>query len=460
MKFKILHTNDIHGHLEHWPVIKQFIQEKQQSYQEQQLPYLTIDIGDAMDTVHPMVEASAGQIMVECFNSIPYDMVTLGNNEGLNFTQEELSRQYQNAKFDILISNLLNAQTGKAPDWAHTYQIRSVGKLNIAFFALTAPYKTYTLNGYTIIQPMDAIEAVLEKIKRHPSIDMIILLSHLGLPTDRSIATAFPEIALVLGAHTHHVLFEGELVGSTLLAAAGRYGDYVGEVTIDIDEENTIHSEAIVHSTSQLAKNYGIDISNDCYYKEGQQLLKRKIVGHLSHPYYALDKTSSNSFIQLALEAISWATDVELAMLNTGLFLIDLPSGNVSKKSLHEALPHPMHLARLTLSGEQLLEMLYEIDGQVDDLQFKLINGLGFRGKIFGEVVYKGIAYDSVSYQWLVHGLPIDKTKEYQLITVDHLWFLPFFPTISKYANPQLIFPDFLRHVVEKYIRHISENDN
>lgn len=461
MKVKIIHTNDLHGHLEHWPVIRKFIKDRQITYNNDNIPCLTIDVGDAMDTVHPMVEASSGQIMVECFNEIPYDMVTLGNNEGLNFEQETLAQHYAQAKFEVIISNLLSLKRQSVLEWAKPYTIRRINDKTIAFIALTAPYKTYELNGYQIIQPLEAIRSMIDQINQYETnIDTIILLSHLGLSTDRLIAEEFPEISLILGAHTHHVLFEGEHINKTLLAAAGRYGDFVGEVTLEFQTDGQIYSQAQVFAINQLANEYGMDITQDQYYKAGQTLLNQRIVGQLDRPYYALDTESPNSFIQLALDAISWSTEVDLAMLNTGLFLIDLPAGNVSKKDLHEALPHPMHLSKLTLTGEHLIELLDEISSQVEDLQFKLINGLGFRGKIFGEVIFKGIRFDRVNYQWLVKDRPIDFDKVYQIITVDHLWFLPFFPTINQHANPQLIFPDFIRHTLEKYIKHLNQTNN
>ncbi|MDP1125408.1 hypothetical protein Q5O12_28215, partial [Klebsiella pneumoniae] len=49
------------------------------------------------------------------------------------------------------------------------------------------------------------------------------------------IAKLYPEVDLVLGGHTHHVLAKGELDGRTLLAAAGKYGYYIGHVKLEID---------------------------------------------------------------------------------------------------------------------------------------------------------------------------------------------------------------------------------
>ena len=462
MRFNIIHTNDLHGHLESWPVIQEFIKQKIDSYQQAKEPYLILDDGDAMDTVHPLVEASQGQIMVDLFNAVGYDVVTLGNNEGLNFTQEELDKRYKSADFEIIISNLLNYKTKQIPDWAKSFVIKQVNGCKVAIFGLTAPYQTYYLNNYQIIQPFEAIDQTMDEIKQVLKPDLIILLSHLGLNVDREIAERYPQIGLIIGGHTHHVLHQGEWRQQTLLAGAGRYGEFIGEINIDFDPvSRNLEMMANTYDTSHLAREYGLDISRDLYLCKGQKHLDNQIVAHSKKNYLALDRQTEESFILMALEAISWATDHDLALLNTGLFLSDLPKGKVTQKDLHEALPHPMHLATISLTGEQLYELLCEIEDQAEDLQYQLIYGLGFRGKIFGEIVFKGIEFNFSDYQWYVAGETIDMQKIYHLVTVDHLWFLPFFPSIDRYGNPQLIFPDFLRHVVAKYLaKHCIGSDS
>ncbi|WP_419775416.1 bifunctional UDP-sugar hydrolase/5'-nucleotidase [Ignavigranum ruoffiae] len=455
MRFNIIHTNDLHGHLEHWPIIEEFIRRKKDQFQDAGEAYFIVDDGDAMDTVHPLVEATQGQIMVDLFNQSAYDVVTIGNNEGLNFTQEQLGQRYQQANFQVVIANLVNQTTLQTPEWAQPYLLKEVDQCRIAFLGVTAPYQTYQLNHYEIIDPLLAIKQTLVQIQQEGA-DIIILLSHLGLDVDREIAETFPEINLIIGGHTHHLLAQGEWANQSLLTGAGRYGDFIGEVTIEWDAKH--HQADLVAQTydiRHLADQFQIEIGQDPYFQQGQRALQQIKIATSPQNYLVMDTHSSESFIQLGLEAISWATDCPLAMLNTGLFLSDLAQGPISLKELHEALPHPMHLAKLRFTGKQLTELLYEVADQVEDLQYQMVNGLGFRGKVFGEVIFKGIEYHYPQDRWLVEGAYIDDDQIYHLVTVDHLWFLPFFPAIDQYGQPELIFPDFLRHVIANYLKHI-----
>lgn len=60
-------------------------------------------------------------------------------------------------------------------------------------------------------------------------------MSHLGIRFDTRIAQEFSEIDLIIGAHTHHLFEEGELINGTYLAAAGKYGRFVGSIDITFD---------------------------------------------------------------------------------------------------------------------------------------------------------------------------------------------------------------------------------
>lgn len=463
IKFNIIHTNDLHGHLENWPIIREYFKLKKASYTQKKEPFLLLDIGDALDTVHPMVEASQGMVMVDLFNEAGYDVVTIGNNEGLNFTNSQLNYLYSHANFEVALANLLDSRTYDYPTWASPITYREIEGQRIAMIGLTAPYATYVLNQYNLIDPFDALEQQMRIIQRsNQAVDLIIVLSHLGLKDDRLLAQKFPEIDLIIGGHTHHVLHDGEIAYQSTLAAAGKYGYYVGDIELELLAETDhvartgqkrrwkIDCQLLTIEQLQALTNMTI---SDSFEIQGRQLLQKQAIANLPYRVAAEQTYGKHSFIQLALDAICDATQTKIAMLSTGLFLRDLSAGVVTENELHEALPHSMHLIVMTFTGQHLVELLEEMQNQEDDLRERLINGMGFRGKIFGEFVLKGLSYIEATGQWFAGDSLIDKNQIYHVAAVDHYWFIPFFPTIANYGAPQLIFPSFLRHVVADYMR-------
>ncbi|MCK6146316.1 bifunctional metallophosphatase/5'-nucleotidase [Enterococcus hirae] len=452
-KIVLLHTNDLHSHLENWPKIRRFIeQKKRENEKKENTTTITVDLGDFVDRWHPLSEATDGQANVELMNNVGYDAVTIGNNEGVGNAKDQLNHLYDQANFDILLDNLFDKHLLQPPKWAKKYKIiETPQQTKIGLLALTAPFPlTYSPNGWDIRNPYDILPELVEELR--PKVDILVLMSHLGIQDDRQIAQELPSIDVILGSHTHHLLIDGQIVNGVQLAAAGKYGQYVGEVHLTVDEhKNIIQKSARAIPTETMTTFIEDEQESHDYLTKGHELLAAKKVAKL--PYdLSVDIFAEHSFIYEALEAVKYRGQTHGAMLNSGLFLTGLPAGLINQDQLHTALPHPMHLLNVTLKGSDLIRLVLEIEKNRAFLRNYPIRGMGFRGKIFGQVVYSGISYDAVNHQ--VHWLnqPIDNERRYTFTTVDHFMFVPFFPTIEIAGENEFLFPEFIRSVVGEYL--------
>lgn len=452
-KIVLLHTNDLHSHLENWPKIRRFIeQKKRENEKKENTTTITVDLGDFVDRWHPLSEATDGQANVELMNNVGYDAVTIGNNEGVGNAKDQLNHLYDQANFDILLDNLFDKHLLQPPKWAKKYKIiETPQQTKIGLLALTAPFPlTYSPNGWDIRNPYDILPELVEELR--PKVDILVLMSHLGIQDDRQIAQELPSIDVILGSHTHHLLIDGQIVNGVQLAAAGKYGQYVGEVHLTVDEhKNIIQKSARAIPTETMMTFIEDEQESQDYLTKGHELLAAKKVAKL--PYdLSVDIFAEHSFIYEALEAVKYRGQTQGAMLNSGLFLTGLPAGLINQDQLHTALPHPMHLLNVTLKGSDLIRLVLEIEKNRAFLRNYPIRGMGFRGKIFGQVVYSGISYDAVNHQ--VHWLnqPIDNERRYTFTTVDHFMFVPFFPTIEIAGENEFLFREFIRSVVGEYL--------
>lgn len=452
-KIVLLHTNDLHSHLENWPKIRRFIEQKKlENEKKENTTTITVDLGDFVDRWHPLSEATDGQANVELMNNVGYDAVTIGNNEGVGNAKDQLNHLYDQANFDILLDNLFDKHLLQPPKWAKKYKIiETPQQTKIGLLALTAPFPlTYSPNGWDIRNPYDILPELVEELR--PKVDILVLMSHLGIQDDRQIAQELPSIDVILGSHTHHLLINGQIVNGVQLAAAGKYGQYVGEVHLTVDEhKNIIQKSARAIPTETMTTFIEDEQESQDYLTKGHELLAAKKVAKL--PYdLSVDIFAEHSFIYEALEAVKYRGQTQGAMLNSGLFLTGLPAGLINQDQLHTALPHPMHLLNVTLKGSDLIRLVLEIEKNRAFLRNYPIRGMGFRGKIFGQVVYSGISYDAVNHQ--VHWLnqPIDNERRYTFTTVDHFMFVPFFPTIEIAGENEFLFPEFIRSVVGEYL--------
>ena len=119
---------------------------------------------------------------------------------------------------------------------------------------------------------------------------------------------------------------------------------------------------------------------------------------------------------------------------------------------MKKALPHPMHVVRSTLKGTDLWRLVMEIEKNRHYLEHFPLQGMSFRGKIFGQMYYKGIKVDHRRRIVYVNGKEIDPEKEYQIAGLDHYVLVPFFPTLSIVGDNEFLFPQFLREVISDYL--------
>lgn len=443
----LLHTNDIHSHLENWPKVRHFIQSQQNQARRQGHQTFVFDIGDAIDRQHALTEATLGQANVKLMNEIGYTAATVGNNEMLGLDHEALNHLYDEANYPILVSNILDASTHQRPEWADDYKIVTTkAGQKIALFGLTAPFeRTLPLLGW---EPVD-IDVTLERLlpELQAQADTIILLSHLGLPTDRDLADRYPALDLIMGAHTHHVLPDGEWHGDTLVAAAGRYGSHVGTVQMTLENGKMTSAHAKAWPTETMPELPEDAEEKEHFAKLGNQKLTQRVIADMP-TIYSRKLTDEHRLIDLGLTSLQNFYEADVAVLSSGMFLTDLPAGPVTQKDLHDCLPHAVHPMLTKLTGHELQRLLLEIQKNRNFLLSYQVKGMGFRGhQAFGEMVWAGLAQDADGNWWVNHR-PLDPYQTYTIAGLDHYLFIPFFPTIEIAGINQMNYDVLLREVV------------
>lgn len=443
---RVLHTNDLHSHFEHFPKIKRYLHQAQNDKTVDQV--LTFDAGDFMDRSHPLSDATEGQANIQLMNEFNYDAITIGNNEGISNSHQVLEKLFDHADFPVVLANL-REEDESMPAWCSQSKILTTKKgTRIALIGLTAAYPmTYGPNHWHIKMLKNTMDDLLPKIEGQ--YDALIMLTHIGLRMDRWLAKTYPQIDLIVGGHSHDLIPNGEKVNNTWITQTGKWGNYVGDIHIEVDDEH--HFKKIVPTTvptASMPAEKNDEIIIQAYLDKGREILESEKVAHLPAKF-ADDKDIA---IEASLDAISDYAGVDLAMLSSGLFITPFKSGILTKYDLQKALPHPMHVVRTTLKGIDLWRLVMEIEKNRHYLDKFPLQGMSFRGKIFGQVYYKGIKVDNRHRIVYVNGKEIDLEKEYKIATLDHYVLIPFFPTLSIVGDNEFLFPQFLREVVGDYL--------
>ncbi|WP_170105413.1 bifunctional metallophosphatase/5'-nucleotidase [Desmospora activa] len=451
----LIHTNDIHSHFEVMPQIHRIVNDLKRECHDQGEACWILDIGDHMDRSAIETEGTGGMANRHVLETSGYDMMTLGNNELLTFSKQELNELFQDASFHVLAANVTDA-SGEEVDWIQQWILREQEGFCLAFIGVTIPFtEFYQLLGWTVEDPYHILARQVSRLRREA--DAVVVLSHLGYNHDRRLAAEIPGIDVIMGAHTHHLLEQPERVGDTWIAAAGKFGSHVGHLMLDWDQV----SRRLSVSGRTIPV---VNISPD---KTVLRLIDEdrvKAEQRLSHPIIQLEHDLTIDWFGesslgnlLADSLLSWV-EAECALVNAGQILGNLYAGALTRGHIHQICPHPINPCTMTLPGEIIQKSLEE--SLLQDVQHKEIRGFGFRGKQLGTMNVAGldIVYDPNGVpterirEIRIGGQPLKSERLYRVATIDMFTFGIGYEEIQQGTDLRFYLPEFLRDVMAQHL--------
>ncbi|MCX5865879.1 MAG: hypothetical protein NT009_00150 [Proteobacteria bacterium] len=169
------------------------------------------------------------------------DFANLIKLDGLGLGEQELALGKKNwdilknrAGFPLVLSNLVDAE-GK-PYFTPSLILKR-GELKIGVLALISPglYPgpvTATFPGARLKDPIATARELVQELK--PQVDLIVLLSHLGMETDEQIPGQVEGINLIIGSHPGMQLFSPTEIQNTLIVQTGEQGKYIGHLELKV----------------------------------------------------------------------------------------------------------------------------------------------------------------------------------------------------------------------------------
>ena len=264
----ILHTNDVHSHIEPFPsndpkyanlggaarrmnIIQNVRKENPNT--------LLLDAGDIFQGT-PYFNFYGGELEFKLMSMMGYDAATIGNHDFDNGIGG-LAAQMPNASFELLSANY---------DFSNTIMD-----------GLTKPYKVFVKDGVrigvfgvgiqlsglvnkimyeetTYLDPIELTTDTVDALRNKEQCDIVICLSHLGYSynsdnkiSDLTLAAQTAGIDLIIGGHTHTFLEKPTIVQNknekfVLVNQVGWGGINLGRIDFYLDESKNLKSSSLV----------------------------------------------------------------------------------------------------------------------------------------------------------------------------------------------------------------------
>lgn len=348
LRLTLLHTNDLHGQVDELARIATLVEQIRNDNRHR---VVYVDSGDIEETTTPISSLTKGVAMHRLLSAAGCDAAAVGNAAWLRYGPQVVAEHAEVARYPLLCVNLR-----PLPGARETALVRTDGG-TVGLLGVTDPVRSF-LDGFDYgIEALDEIETVRTAAEalRKGGAELVVVLSHLGYDVpearidDRRLAEALHEdIDLIIGAHSHHLLSEGEWISGVLVTQAGSHGKHLGRVDIvdgrlsasvvpvppDTPPHPAITAE-LTTAEADLATHLG------------------EVIGKLPE---ALDREGAALWLA-AIYRERMGANVGLATPGAS-FAAGLPAGPLTRRTLWEVCHSSGNPGVCVMTGEQLLRVI------------------------------------------------------------------------------------------------------
>jgi 2',3'-cyclic-nucleotide 2'-phosphodiesterase (5'-nucleotidase family) len=368
LRLTILHTNDIHGHVDRIAQVATLVREEKERSDHR---VLYLDAGDVEETMSRLSNFTKGVAMHRLMNATLCDAATVGNACWLRYGPGVLADHAAVSNHPQLLANFTPID-GPVP---------SVLLGDIGVFGLTDPFRQLfedTDWGFEALDELEVARSVAADLRARGA-SLVVLLSHLGWETpasrwdDRRIAPELQDdVDLIIGAHSHDLLEHGERIGRVLVAQAGKHGEYLGRIEID--------GESIVASVEPIADG----VSPSPHALAEIEMIEAEVQQMLDEPLGAIDRELDAAWIA---EMLRNRMSADVGVFSEGLTRGTMPPGVVTRGALYEASETGANPGVTSMTGSQLAAMI----ARGNDPEFMSSTANALRGRPRGALRVAGI---------------------------------------------------------------------
>lgn len=424
----IMHTNDVHGYVdpEKPTDMGGFLRRKVlvDSIRGAEKHTLLVDAGDDVQG-YMYFTLYGGKVEYTLMDRLGYDIVVPGNHEFDN-GMEALKANYSLLNADRICANY--DFTGTVLEGVfQPYTIKTFDGKRIAFIGVGCQPKGMisdaNIEGVEYSDAMAVADSVAGALKSGKKADYAVVVSHIGyygskgLPSDSLLAATSRNVDVIIGGHSHTLVNPKNpnppchiknAVGKTVLVAqTGKLGQYLGKVTIDLDNLSATPDYELLPVDSRYDNR--IDASLNEWlkpYRAGVDERMNKAIGTCEADMSG--DALINWVADLVYDLGSEMTDykVDMAVINKGGIRRPMLRDGVSQGLIETMLPFNNRVVLLEIDGKSLQEGFDVMASRGGD-------GISMQASA-------GMK-DGKAVDVMIGGKPLDPNKTYLIATIDYL---------------------------------------
>jgi len=496
-KLTILHTNDIHAHVDQFDKGGNSCDEKEAAANEcfggaarvktaadkvkAEVPNtLMVDAGDQFQGTLFYNQYRGGEAQ-EMTGLLGYQAMTIGNHE-FDDGPGTLGSFLRGVKFPVVSANLDVSAEPELKGLIKPYAIIEVGGEKIGVVgATTTETSLLSSSGPNVKlnEVAPSVQAAVNELTAQ-GINKIVALTHLGYNTDQELAKTVKGLDVIVGGHSHTLLSNANPAasgpyptvvktdnGPVLIVTDGFYGKALGRLNVSFnaagqitvyDGEPIVLDSSVPQDEAVQARVKALAAPIEALKAQKVGVAAENLDGERTTCRFA-ECTMGN----LITDAMLWKTKSEgtqIAMINGGGIRASIPAGDVTMGDVLTVLPFGNLISTFEVTGKELVTALENGVSRAESPdnegtgRFPQVGGLRFSwnpGQPVGSrLVSVEVKKADGSYA------PIDPAATYKLATIDFMRTGGDGYEVFKTARNAYDFGSALDEAVHEYLANFS----
>lgn len=379
-------------------------------------PTLVVGGGDQVSP-SSLSAVSEWRVPIDALNVLNPAAEVLGNHD-LDYGFGAVKNFSEQSEFPWLVANIRAEDGGNVPG-TQNYTTVERGGVTIGILGLVDDAidpKTavdFEEQGYEVTDWSKAGSQVATTLKEEENADVVVALTHTGVPESKEIANNTDNIdAIVTG--DDEVLYEPQVTSGTVIVEAGGEATHLGEMNLSVDDGAVGFNDGTLYNLGE--GDWSMNETADEVVQAGRTEDLTQVAGETTE---SLDSTFGNyaddtGWGRIIGDAFLAQTGADLAMTNAGgirgNFVID--EGELTYDDIYTSLPFGNTLVTKAMTGQQIVDYLSRTVAPFDN-DFGVQPELQVGGLTY-EIVDRPDPEQKVTDVY-VQGEPIDLRETYEV---------------------------------------------
>jgi len=266
------------------------------------------------------------------------------------------------------------------------------------------------------------IQEDINHLRNNEKVDIVIMLSHMGWPVDEKFATLVDGIDVIVGAHTHDVLYKPSLVYNekskreVLIVQSGSQGKMLGQLDLKVKDGRVVAYEQTLFPvrSKEITADPAIAKMIENYRAPYKKELER-VIGRTETLIYRLANWQ-NTGDNLITDAVRTRFKTDVSVSASWRFGGNTLPGPITVEDIYNLIPSEAPVQLLKIKGGDLWSIVEEA---VDNVQatdpFEQVGGDMLRYSGMEVVVDLKKSFPNRVQSIKVGGQPLDKDKVYSV---------------------------------------------